>query len=238
MRKWHVSVCSAIYATLVFGCSVQSEIERRQQQLDRRSESYTIQRIEEYSGEIERHRDELQAAVQAAGSIANFNKLLAIEYLKAGMFGLALDSLQEALLVEPNNEILFYLTGISAMQLAKVYQPSDSNREQLIERAEYALMRSAEIKPDYGDPLLAISVLYIFERQDADGALPYLERLRDIEDDNPHVHALLGRVYTERNQIALATEAYRRASELYENPQYRQQSLDNIEIIQSLEATQ
>lgn len=233
MTKWTTTVSGLACVLLLYGCNYRPVPAGRSEQSDVLLGSDTAKLIQKYSDAIEESRDTFQAAVQAAGRVAYFNKLLAIEYIKVGMFGLALESLQEALLIEPNNEILLYLSGVSAMHLGRIYLPSNPAREQLVMYAEHALQRSIDLNADYADPLFAISMLYVFERSESDRALPYLEQLRAVDENNPHAHALLGRVYTERDEVALATQSYRRAADLYDNPEYRRQSLENIAIIQS-----
>lgn len=241
MRSWMVRTASSIwgllfllplsscdssrFSLLQFGIESDNAAEREGAE--------TVEYIEQYTDDIRKHRKELQSAVQAAGRIAHFNKLLAIEYLKVGMFGLALESLEEALLIEPTNEVLFYLSGISAMQLARANLRQTSRHTQLLHTAEHAFQRSLELKDDYSDSLFAISLLYIFDQETPDRARPYLERLRVIERSSPHVHALLGRVQVENGDLAGAVQSYQRAADLYTEAEYRQKALDNIAEIET-----
>lgn len=227
--------CVLVIVTIFSGCNIPFLDQQRDLQSLRADGSVTDEYIARYRNAIKKNRDELQQAIQAAGRIAHFNKLLAIQYIELGMFGLALESLKEALLVEPQNEVLFYLSGISAMQLARVYPATDSQRVKLINDSEYAFQRSIDLKDDYADPLLALSMLYIFEKEESNLASPLLQRLRNIEPSNPHVHALIGRTQVEYGNLAEAKQSYQRAAELYNEPEYHQQSLDNIVEIESLQ---
>ena len=232
--SWSICICIILCTVVLGACEYKSFF---QSAAPRESipESHTAQRIAEYNQKIEEYREELQSAVQAAGNIASFSKWLAIEYIKVDMFGFALESLQEALLVEPNNEVLFYLSGISAMYLAKIHDTHAPERTQLMRRAEYSFVRSIEIKSDYSDPLLGISVLYIFEQNRSDDALPYLNKALEIDSSNPYVHALLGRISSENGENERAAQYYERAAELDHAQGFYQQFLENAKILRALE---
>ena len=232
--SWNICICT-IFCTVVLGACEYKSFFQSGTPRENMPESHTAQRIAEYNQKIEEYREELQAAVQAAGNIASFSKWLAIEYIKMGMFGLALESLKEALLIEPNNEVLFYLSGISAMYLAKIHDTHAPERIQLMRAAEYSFIRSIEIKSDYHDPLLGISVLYIFEQNRSDDALPYLNKALEIDSNNPYVQALLGRISSEKGENERAAQYYERAAELDRAQGFHHQFLENAKILRSLE---
>lgn len=223
-----------VFAAIVVFSSCDAPFSRDKQSF-KTFESDADERIAQYQNKIKKNRNEFQQAIQAAGRIARFNKLLAIQYMEVGMFGLALDSLQEALLVEPQNEVLFYLSGIAAMRLAKIYPVTDGEYGRLIGYAEHALQQSLELSSDYADALFALSMLYVFDKGESHLALPLLERLRSIGPSNPHTHALIGRVQMEYDDFAEAAQSYQRAAELYDESEYRQKSLDNLAVVESLQ---
>lgn len=236
MDRWLIFFCIVLITSITFNSCDSSLLRKRHDVQSLQSVGPdTDERIAQYRDAIKKNKSEFQQAIQAAGRIARFNKLLAIQYMEVGMFGLALESLQEALLIEPQNEVLFYLSGVSSMQVAKVYPVANAEYTRLINDAEYAFQRSAELNKEYTDPLLALSMLYIFNKEEPNLALPLLERLRGLEPSNPHVHALIGRVHVADGDFAQATQSYQLAAELYNETEYRQQSLDNIATIESLQ---
>jgi cytochrome c-type biogenesis protein CcmH/NrfG len=104
----------------------------------------------------------VNSKVQAAMRQATYLKLLAQEYMRSELYGPALDTLEEALIIEPRNQVLHQLSGVCAGFLAKV-QTRPEARELYLARAETAYLTALEIDPDYLDGLYGLAALYHFE---------------------------------------------------------------------------
>lgn len=179
-------------------------------------------RLTELQQQVTEHRALLQEAVQAAASLASYNKLLAIEYINHRMYGLALESLEEAIFIEPENEILFYLAGLSSANLAQATL-AHAEQQQLLNDAEQFYLRSIELYPDYADARYALSVLYIFELEAPRAALPQLGHLIEIERANARGYILLGRAHFSMGEFATALQYYQEAEALTQDEDERAQ---------------
>ena len=170
-------------------------------------------RLAELQQEVERRQQEFQQAIQAAANLADAHKLLAVAYLNHNMHGEALKSLQQAIAIEPENEILFYLAGLSSANFALALV-SPLEQQQFLVQAESYYLRAVELLPNYPDALYALSALYLFELEAPSQALPHLIHLAEIERNNSRVHILLGRTYVAIGQLELALQHYHTAEEL------------------------
>ncbi len=169
--------------------------------------------LAELQQEVAKHRQELQQAVQAAANLADAHTLLALAYLNHNMYGEALKSLEMAIAIEPENEVLFYLGGLSTANFALALIPP-LEQQQLLVQAERYYLRAIELLPNYSDALYALSALYLFELETPQQALPHLIHLAEIERNSSRAHILLGRAYVTIGQLELALQHYRTAEEL------------------------
>ena len=192
------------------------------------------QHIERLQKELNKRNDYYQKVLQAAADIADHHKLLGLAYMKNSMFALALQSLQEALIIEPHNEILYYLSGLAAANLAQIHQPRTTEYNDLIALAEYMYTQSIELRDNYLEPLYALSVLYLFEYQLEEQALIYLERSLMLNDQQPRIHALIARVYAQTNNNERAIYHYQKAAQMFEDEEKIANAHENIRILESV----
>ena len=83
-----------------------------------------------------------------------------------------------------------------------------SKRENYLRLAEDAYLRAIQIEPRYVRALYGVSVLYVFELNESEKAIPHLEKLLTI--DTKHIDAmfLLARAYYMNYQFDEAVAMY------------------------------
>jgi tetratricopeptide (TPR) repeat protein len=182
--------------------------------LELESPTYTVsessdKRIEELRKEVQKYRKIVEEKVEAADKLTTYYRMLALAYMERGMFGLALEALDEAIYLSPEQAPLFLYKGIAAARLAKgMVNPSE--RLALLDEAEKSYLRCLELDPVFVDALYGLSVLYVFEMDRPSSAVPLLKRL--LEKQTQHVSAmfLLARVYASEGRIEEAVALYDR----------------------------
>jgi tetratricopeptide (TPR) repeat protein len=95
----------------------------------------------------------------------------------------ALDALEKALLYNTEDATVFYLTGVSAVLVAKASldpkaRPGvqQNDRDRYFSMAEQAFRRSIELDPAYAKPRYDLGLLLMMELDRSAEAVPHLER--------------------------------------------------------------
>jgi tetratricopeptide (TPR) repeat protein len=184
------------------------------------------ERIQQLREDIERYREIVERRVEAAGQLSVFHRMLALEYLDRSMYGLALESLGDAIQITPENEILHFYAGVSAARMAKSVLDREESAE-LFRRAEDYYQRAVELDGRYVEALYALGVLYTFEINRPSEALEPLRQALEVQENNLEVRFVLGNalvqigrreeavsVYEEILRIASDADTRRRAREL------------------------
>lgn len=184
------------------------------------------ERIEELEAAIERFRDIVDARVEASRNMAVYYKMLASEYIKRQMFGLALDALDEAIAIQPENPSLFYTAGVSAARFAKSQVETTAALE-LFNRAETYYRRCIELDPRHGDAYYGLAVLYEFELNRSAEAGEILEELISFEPNNYLALGLLARVYVGGGRVSDAIDIYEDIIANSKDPELRRQAAEN-----------
>jgi tetratricopeptide (TPR) repeat protein len=185
------------------------------------------ERIQELQQSIDRFRERVNEKVEAAGQLGEYYKMLANAYIDRRMYGLALDTLQNAIEIEPENQRLFYLAGVSAGRMGKALVGSPEEQEQMFSRAESYYQRAIDLQPDYFDALYGLGVLYAFEMDRPEDAIPLLERVTQQQQGNARALSVLARAYAATGQTSKAAETYGRVAEVARDPQMAEQARTN-----------
>lgn len=167
----------------------------------------TEERIEELEASIERFRDIVDTKVEASRNLGVYYKMLALEYIERRMFGLAVDALEEAIAIQPENPSLFYNAGVSAARFAKS-QVEEAATLEWLNRAEVYYRRCIELDPRHGDAYYGLAVLYEFELNRPAEARSLLEDLIEFEPDSYSALGLLARIYVAEGRVSDALTIY------------------------------
>jgi tetratricopeptide (TPR) repeat protein len=191
----------------------------------------SLQRIEEIEGEIRLYRKEVERTVDATGQLGVYYKMLAVEYMRGGMYGAAYDALEQALAIQPENPILFYYSGVCAARMSKA-QVISEDRDRWLDRSEALYRHAITLDPGYAAALYGLSVLYVFELDRPEEAQELLERLLVVESKEIDGRFLLARVYYSLGKLENAIELYEEIESLTEIRQTREQALTSRQQIE------
>lgn len=193
------------------GCSdAQDRILRRLVATD--SEGYKGEEVsEERVAELERHvrqyHDRVVELVKKQGELGILYRMLALQYVDGQMYGPALANLEKGLDIYPNNHTMLYYAGLCAGQLAKAEPDEGARREGLREAAHY-YRRAIALRSSYVEARYALAVLYVFELERAEEAVPHLQRVLEVQEGHTRAKFLLARVRTEQGRLEEAARLY------------------------------
>ena len=115
----------------------------------------------------------------------------------------------------PANQNLYYYIGVCAGYLAKSELTVDANgensrRAEYLKLSEAGYLRAIELEPRYARALYGIGVLYTFDLNKPEKAVPYLEKLLTIETRHTEGMFVLARAYYMNYEFQLAVDMYDR----------------------------
>ena len=164
--------------------------------------------IEELEEAISKYRARVEDIILAESKTANWYKILGIRYLDKQMYGKALENFQTAVEYYPANQNLYYYIGVCAGYMAKSALNDYGRREHYLELAESAYLRAIELEPRYARSLYGLSIIYVFEKNEPEKALPYIELFTQIETADMDGRMLLARVYYSMGDLEKAVDVY------------------------------
>jgi len=169
--------------------------------------------IEGLRSAIATYENRIEGYIKEAAQAGIYWKILAVRLMDRNMHGEALKALERAVQYFPEDSSLHYLTGLSAGVLAK----SDPNflglsanlgRERLFARSEAAYLRSIALDDRYVRPLYGLAVLYVFELNKPEAAIPYLLRYLELRTNDADALFILARAYYMAGDYKKAVESY------------------------------
>ena len=209
------SFSKLIIFLLVLAVALASCSPQRREYLDRvraleggETGSVTEEEIRTLEEDIRAMEDEVEKIVSSTARLGTMYKMLAVDFFDKGMFGPALDYLDKALRIYPENHSLYYYAALSSARIAKI-RGEETRRQQGMLAAEYYYLEALRYKPDYRDALYGLGVLYVFELGTPERAIPHLERLVSIRESNTDARFVLARAYAAIGEYEAAEEQYR-----------------------------
>lgn len=197
---------------LLFACSNDPRMDALLQMEQPSEFAISPERIQELKETIAEYEEIVNQKVEAALKQASYLKLLAQEYMRFELYGPALETLEEALLIESQNQVLHQLAGVCAGYLAKA-QARPEIRAAYLAMAEQFYKMSLKIDPNYKDGLYALGTLYHFELARHLDAVRVLETLLDRSPTHIHALFVLARAHAALGNIDDAVSAYDRIIE-------------------------
>lgn len=196
---------------LFSSCGVSNKRIIRMQKMEEGVGSPTT--IEELKTAIEKYDARIADLQLSQSQVGIWYKILGTRYLDNKMYGEALKAFQSALQYYPDNQNLYYYVGICAgyMSHTALDYNATGNMEQkynYLKLAETAYLRAIEIEPRYSRALYALSVLYVYELDEPAKAIPYLEKVLDIEKKHTDAMFVLARAYYSTYEFDKAVEMY------------------------------
>ncbi len=169
--------------------------------------------IEELQDAIKKYSNRVQEQQLAMSQIGMWYRLLGTRYVDNKMYGEALKCFQEAIKYYPNNQNLYYYVGLCGGYMSHTaldYGGTGSHEQKYnyLKLSEEAYLRAIQIDERYTNAMYGLAVLYVFELDESEKAIPYLEKLLTI--DTRHIDAMfvLARAYYQNLEFDKAVEMY------------------------------
>ena len=184
--------------------------------------------IAQYEKRIEQH-------IQDAAKTASYWKILAIRLSDKGFYGEALDALERAIYYSPTDPALHYHTGVAAGIMAKSQHlfPGKENTERTryFALAEESFLRAIELDSRYLRPRYSLGVLYVFEFDRPQDAIPHLERYLEISRGDVDAMFVLARAFYMLKNYRAALDLYDRIITLTRDDQKRLDAQNNRQMV-------
>jgi tetratricopeptide (TPR) repeat protein len=172
--------------------------------------------IEGLQAAISAYEDAIEQYVRDAAQTGTYWKILAVRLADKSMHKEALGALERAVQYNTEDATLYYLTGVSAVMVAKAsLDPAvgpgtqQSGRDRYFTMAERAFRRSIELDSAYAKPRLDLGLLYMMELDRNAEAVPHLEQYMKLMPRSVDGMIALARSY-------YMTADYEKAVELYD----------------------
>ena len=187
--------------------------------------------IEDVRKSIALYEKKIEQHVADAAKVAAYWKILTLRLQDRGLHGEALEALERAIFYTPADAALHYATGLSAGVIAKsihIFPGSDSTeRDSYYAMAEEAFHRSIELDGSYLRPRYSLGVLYVFDLDRPEEAIPHLELYLQISRNDVDTMFVLARANYMLGNFQAAVELYDRIITLSVDEQRRTDARNN-----------
>jgi tetratricopeptide (TPR) repeat protein len=221
----------SVFFFLAFtSCGVSTNSIKRMQQMEEGVSSPTT--IDEYKAAIKKYQKRVSDIELAQQQIGIWYKILGSRYLDQKMYGEALKCYQKAIEFYPDNQNLYYYVGVCAGYMAHSsldYDAAANSDKKLnyMKLSESAYLRAVTIEPGYVRALYGLGVLYVFELDESDKAVPYLEKLLTIDKEHTDAKFVLANAYCRIGQIQKAVEMYENIIKTTKDPEKKAAAQNN-----------
>ncbi len=219
---------------LLVSCGVSNKTVIRHQKMEEGVGSPTsVEELKEAIGKYQKRVADTQLAMSQIGI---WYKILGTRYLDNKMYGPALEAFQQALFYYPDNQNLYYYVGVCAGYLSHASLDFDATGNQdkkynYLKLAEESYLRAVNIDDRYTRALYALGVLYVFELDESEKAIPYLEKLLSIDTRHLDAMFVLARAYYMNYEFEKAIEMYDRVLANTKSDERRIEAENNKKII-------
>jgi tetratricopeptide (TPR) repeat protein len=166
------------------------------------------------------YETQIEQYVKDVAQTGVYWKILATRLQDKGLHGEALNALARAIEYTPEEPVLHYLRGLSAAVMAKASYDNTMVKGGLAQQsyyfslAEQSYLRAIQLNHDYGRPLYGLGILYTFELERSEDAIPYLVRYLEISKNNVDGMFVLARAYYITGQYQKSIALYDRIPSL------------------------
>lgn len=199
----------------------------------------SLSTVDEIKEGIAKYEDRINDIMIAEQQTGIWWKILASRYLDQGMYGDALKAYEQAIMYYPANQNLYYYVGLCAGYMADAsldYNATGdlSKREHYLELSESAYKRAIELDPNYTRALYGLAVLYVFELDESEKAIPLLEKFLTIETGDTDAMFVLARAYYVNYEFQLAIDMYDRIIAKTASEKTKQEAEANKKIVMDI----
>jgi tetratricopeptide (TPR) repeat protein len=191
--------------------------------------------VEELKAAIAENEKKIERYVNDVAPTGTYWKLLASRLQDRGLHGEALEALRNAAYYLPEDPSVQYNTGLSAGIMAKSSHAfpgrENTEKEEYFSLAEKAFLRAIELDGRYLSPKYGLGVLYVFELDRAEDAIPHLKKYLEISRNDVDTMFVLARAYYVVKDYKAAVELYDRIITLTRDEQKRKDARENRQFI-------
>lgn len=240
MKKRYKSFVALAFTVITLcGCTKSNKAIIRMQKLEEGVSSPTTEA--ELKEAIEKYENRIADMQLATSQVGIWYKMLAVRYLDAKpkpMYGEALKYFQKAIQIYPENQNLYYYVGICAGYMAKASldygatgERTTTEKYNYLKLSESAFLRAIELEPKYGRALYGLGVLYVFDLDQSEKAIPHLEKLLSFDTRNFDAMFVLARAYYVQGDYEKAASLYDKIASQTKSEQKKQEALSNKKIV-------
>lgn len=210
-RNIFVGIICGILSLSFLSCGVSNNSFKRTQELEENVNNPTT--IEELQEAIEKYKDQVSQIQQANSQIGIWYKILGTRYVDQKMYGEALKCFEEALKYYPDNQNLYYYVGVCAGYMSHASMDFDARgfseiKYNYLKLSEEAFSRAIQIDDRYVRALYGLGVLYVYELDECDKAIPYLEKILKIDTKNIDAMTVLALAYFDNKEFDKSAQMY------------------------------
>jgi len=184
------------------------------------------------------YEDQIERNVREGAQTGVYWKILATRLADKGLHNDALEALERAIYFNTDDPILYYLTGVSAANVAKSKVGFTANVEVEKDRyyrlSENSYLRALELDVTYTKAMYGLAVLYVFELDRPQDAIVHLERYLQLQPSDISAMFILARACYMTEDFQRAVEVYDRIAARTKNQKEKEEALNNREFIQRL----
>jgi len=162
--------------------------------------------IEGLKKAIAAYGDRIEMYSRDVAQVGIYWKILSVRLMDKKLYGEALETLKKGIQLMPEDATLQYLFGLcSSIEAKSTY---GKERENLFAQAEAAHLRAIELDKKYARPLYALGVLYVFELNRPEDAIPHLKKYLQMETRDVDAMFILARAYYMMGELQEAVNLY------------------------------
>jgi tetratricopeptide (TPR) repeat protein len=192
------------------------------------------QTIEDLRTAIRLYEELIEQHVQNAAKTGLYWKLLASRLQDRGLHHEALNALERAVYYFPEDVYVHYMRGVSAGIVAKSsFDPLGGNADEqsYYALAEMSYLRAIELDENYTRPRYGLGILYVFEMNKPQEAIPHLVRYLEITKNDVDAMFVLARAYYMVDNYQDALDMYDRIITISRDAAQRMEAENNRQLI-------
>lgn len=215
-------------------CKVSNKSIQRQLKMEEGVSNPTT--IEEIRDAIDKYDAHVRETQMAMSQIGIWYKMLGNRYLDNKMYGEALKCFQEALKYYPANQNIYYYVGVCAGYMSHAALDfggtgSSNQKYNYLRLAEEAYLRAIKLDDRYTSAMYALGVLYVYELEESEKAIPYLEKLLTIDTKHTDAMFVLASAYYLNGENSKAVALYDKVGQVSKSSEKKEAAEINKKII-------
>ncbi|MDR2404109.1 MAG: tetratricopeptide repeat protein [Spirochaetaceae bacterium] len=199
--------------------------------------------IDELRNAIALYEARIEEHIRDAAQTGTYWKILATRFQDRGLHNEALAALERGVYYFPEDPTLQYLTGVSAAMVAKSWldfspgsAPGSSGGpvNRYFALAEQAYLNAIKMDDQYTRAMYALGVLYVFELERPEDAIPCMIRHNEIRTQDVDGMFVLARAYFMTGEYGPAIDLYNRIISIAKDKNKRNEAERNKQYIMDI----